>query len=108
MPRGDNPNSKNNLIKPKSDLTAEERRKRASKAGKKSAEVRRRLKTFRELDEDNTTDKERLKALNALKERMMHGDTRAFEVYRDTMGMKPKDNVSVEMDAVFIVDDIKE
>lgn len=108
MPRGDNPKSKSNLIKPKRDLTAIEQRKRASKAGKKSAEVRRSLKTFRQLDEDNTTDDERLKALNALKKRMIHGDIRAFEIYRDTMGMKPKDNISVEMDAVFIVDDIKE
>lgn len=89
MPRGDNPKSRANLIK----LTSEEARKRGSAGGKKSAEVRRVLKTFKELDDELTTDDERKKMLAALKKRAEQGNLKAFELYRDTMGMKPTDKI---------------
>lgn len=48
-----------------------------------------------ELDADTTTDDERLQMLKALKKSAMRGNLKAFEIYRDTMGMKPVDNVNV-------------
>ena len=91
MPRGDNPNSRKNLIK-NSDLTPEERREKASMMGKKSGEVRRALKSFAELDLEQTTDEERLEMLKALKARAKKSDS-AFALYRDTVGLKPVDKV---------------
>lgn len=87
MPKGDNPNSRANLAKGKPF-----NEDRARKAAQKSVEKRRKLRTFRELDEDFTTDDERLIMLNALKAKVKQGSIKAFEVYRDTMGMNPKDS----------------
>ena len=72
-----------------------EARERGKIGGIASGESRRRLKTFRELDTEHTTDDERQKMLDMLKTKAMHGDLRAFEVYRDTVGMKPKDTLEV-------------
>lgn len=86
MPKGDNPNSRANLVKGKPF-----NEERARIAAQKSVEKRRKLRTFRELDEDFTTDDERLIMLNALKAKVKQGSIKAFEVYRDTMGMNPKE-----------------
>lgn len=83
-----------NLIR-KEDRTPSERRERARKAGIASGQSRRRLKTFRELDTEYTTDDERQKMLDILKTKAMHGDLKAFEIYRDTVGMKPKDSLEI-------------
>lgn len=93
MPRGENPNSQRALAenRAKTMLNGE----RAVKAGIASGESRRKLKSFRELDADNTTDDERLKMLDALKLKAKRGNLHAFEIYRDTMGMKPKESVEV-------------
>lgn len=103
MPREMNPNSLANLVK-NSDLTPKERSERASKMGKKSGEVRRALKTFKELDDEVTTDAERKKMLQMLKKRAEQGNLKAFELYRDTMGMKPVEKVeqtNVEVNVTF-------
>lgn len=94
MPRGDNPNSRKNLIK-NSDLTPEERREKASMMGKASGESRRVLKTFQELDNEYTTDDERKKMLDVLKRKAEQGNLRAWELYANYMGMKPVEKVSV-------------
>lgn len=86
MPKGDNPNSRANLVKGKPF-----NEERARIAAQKSVEKRRKLRTFRELDEDFTTEDERLIMLNALKAKVKQGSIKAFEVYRDTMGMNPKE-----------------
>lgn len=79
-----------NLIPQAHVLTVEEQ----SRAGKRSAEVRRARKTLKEellmlLSEGDTQNKisvaQIVKALN--------GDTKAFEVIRDTIGEKPTDKV---------------
>ena len=90
MPRGENPNSKANLSKGKrfSEETAR-------KAQQKSVEVKRQLKTFRELDIETTTDDERKEMLNMLKLKARRGNLKAFEIYRDTMGMNPKDQTGI-------------
>lgn len=111
-------NSLNNLI-PANKRTASERREIARKAGIKSGEVRRAKKTFRTLFEDfgemKITDeelKEGLKKAGIEEEEMVNkvaiafsmylkaisGDTRAFELIRDTMGEKPSDKIKLEDD----------
>ncbi len=94
MPRGMNPKSRANLVS-NSDRTPKERQERAIKMGKASGEARRKLKSFRELDAEHTTDEERLMMLEALKVKAKHGNLRAFEIYRDTMGMNPKDQTAI-------------
>lgn len=108
-------NSLNNLI-PSNKRTPSERREIARKAGIKSGEVRRAKKTFRTLFEDfgemKITDeglKEGLKKAGIEEEEMVNkvaiafsmylkaisGDTRAFELIRDTMGEKPSDKIDL-------------
>lgn len=92
-----------NLIK-NEDLTPEQRRANASKAGKASVEAKRRRKTLREellalLANGNTQNKMSL----AMIEKAMKGDTKAFEVIRDTIGEKPKDSVELEQNKPFEV-----
>ena len=91
MPRGENPNSKANLRV----LSSEEAREQGRKGGQKSVEIRRQLRTFRELDEACTTDDERKEMLNMLKLKARRGNLKAFEIYRDTMGMNPKDQTGI-------------
>lgn len=90
MPRGENPNSKANLSKGKR-FNGET----ARKAQQKSVEVKRQLRTFRELDEACTTDDERKEMLDMLKLKARRGNLKAFEIYRDTMGMNPKDQTGI-------------
>ena len=92
MPRGANPKSRENLRRGK-PFDAET----ARKANKKANEKKRSLKTFRELDAENTTDAERLQMLSNLKTRAKHSNA-AFELYRDTVGLKPKDNVDLSVE----------
>ena len=89
MPRG-NPQ---NLVK-MSELTAEERRKSASRAGKASVESRRRKKTLREellaiLSDGDTQNKVSL----ALVQQALLGNVKAFETLRDTIGQKPVEKI---------------
>ena len=65
-----------------------EARERGRKGGQASGEARRRLKSFRELDADFTTDDERKEMLDALKLKAKRGNIKAFEIYRDTVGLK--------------------
>lgn len=94
MPRGMNPKSRANLIS-NSDRTPKERKELAEKMGKASGESRRRLKSFRELDAEFTTNSKRKEMLEALIQKAMRGNIRAFEIYRDTVGLKPKENVEI-------------
>ena len=91
MPRGENPNSKANLKR----FSPKEARENGKKGAKVSAKARRQLKTFRELDIETTTDDERKEMLNMLKLKARRGNLKAFEIYRDTMGMNPKDQTGI-------------
>ena len=87
--------------------TSEEAREIGRKGGKRSAEVRKERKTLREglllllqeqLKDKNgkSTDKTTQDAIIAgLVKRAITGDTRAFEIIRDTIGEKPVDNVNI-------------
>lgn len=83
--------NKNNL---KPVRTKEEARERGKKGGIKSGEVRRERKTLKDellllLATGNTQNKVSL----ALIEKALSGDTKAFEVIRDTIGEKAVEKV---------------
>ena len=76
------------------DRTTEEQREIARKGGLKSGEVRKARKTLKEtlllmLEEGNTQDNITL----ALLQKALNGDTKAYEVIRDTVGEKPTDKI---------------
>lgn len=76
--------------------TKKEARERGRNGGIKSGEVRARRKTLREellllLEQGDTQSKLSLSII----QEAMKGNTKAFEVIRDTIGEKPKENISV-------------
>ena len=96
------------------DLTPSQRRKNASKAGKASAKKRQQNKTFKEIISnflDGQVSDERLKqqmidfgfadkevsnkscAVFALWKEAIKGNTKAFELLRDTIGEKPIEQI---------------
>lgn len=95
-----------NLI-PTTQLSKSEAREMGSKGGKKSAETRRFLKTFREAFE-NMNDKDGI--IEELCRIALHqakkGNIRALEFVRDTMGQKPIEKVeatgNLQVKKVFI------
>lgn len=92
-----------NLI-PNSKRSPSEVRKNGSKGGIKSGEVRRQRKTLREellalLATGNNQNKMSL----AMIEKALKGDTKAFEVIRDTIGEKPKDQIELGQEKPFEV-----
>ena len=92
-----------NLIK-NEDLTPEQRRKNASKAGKASAEARKKRKTLKEellllLETENYNERISL----AMIKQALNGNTKAFNTIRDTIGEKPKDKLEIDQDKPFEV-----
>ena len=86
---------KENLVS-LADRTTEEQRAIASAGGKASGEARRKRKSLKEelllmLSEGDTQQSVSL----ALIQKAMSGDTKAFEVIRDTIGEKPVDKVMI-------------
>lgn len=83
-------------LKPIKSLSSEEAKKRGSLGGKKSAEVRRARSTFNkslvEALEKNGTQEAIVKAI--IKE-AKKGNIKAFEVIRDTVGEKPRDELNL-------------
>ena len=82
-----------NLI-PVTKRTPREQREISSKGGKASAEAKKARKTLKEtlllmLAEGNTQDDITL----ALLQKALNGDTKAYEVIRDTVGEKPTDKI---------------
>lgn len=103
-----------NLI-PNSERTPEERKKIAQKGGIASGKSRALRKTLREsleikLDEPSKTKGKTTqdKLIDAIVRRAICGDTKAFEIIRDTVGQKPKDEVKVDGNVeVVLAGDIK-
>lgn len=78
--------------------SSEEAREYGRKGGIASGEARRKRKTLKEellllLEQGNTQEKISL----ALLQKAMNGDTKAFEVLRDTVGEKPVDKVEADV-----------
>ena len=102
-------------LKPNSERTPSELREMARNGGLASGEARRKRKTLKEelllmLSEGETQQSVTL----ALIEKAMGGDTKAFEVIRDTIGEKPVDKVMIadvepsviaEVEAMVLTDD---
>ncbi len=83
--------NKHNLV-PNSNRTPSELRKMTKKGGKKSGEVRRERKKFKEaflaaLEAGNTQDN----IIAAVFEKALAGNLKAVELIRDTIGEKPVD-----------------
>lgn len=97
--------------------STEEAREKGSKGGKASGKVRRERKALKEqlemflsLPLKNEEAKEKLANLGldvetidnqmamnfALFQRAIKGDTKAYELIRDTIGEKPKENINIE------------
>lgn len=99
MPRGESPNSKANL----KVFDSETAREAGRKGAKKTNEIRRQRKTLREellalLSAGDTQEKLSL----ALLEQAQNGNTKAFEVIRDTIGEKPVERVEQTNVEVFV------
>jgi hypothetical protein len=98
----------NNLMTPEelnARLTPEERRANASKAGKASVEARRERKLIKDriLERMGETDWDEM--IDGLIERSKDS-VKDFEVLRDTIGEKPKDQLEVTaMDINVVLDD---
>lgn len=98
------PTNPQNLI-PQSKKSPEERSKIAKMGGIASGEAKRRKKTFREAMEailetevldENGNKIDLLTAISAKQiEKANKGDTKAFEVIRDTIGQKPVERVEI-------------
>lgn len=81
---------------------------RASEAGKKSAESRLARKTLREellsllesdvVDKKGNTKQAQVAMSAALIKQAISGNTKAFEIIRDTIGEKPVDKVEMKTD----------
>lgn len=101
-----------NLIK-NSELTPEERKEKARKAGKKSGEVRAKAKSLREalqalLNGDYEVKGKELEGHYAMALAMilkaLSGDVSAFNAIRDTIGEKPKDKAEVDATVKVVMD----
>lgn len=92
--------------------TPSEARELGRKGGKASGKARRRKKELKELLElalsqpsDANADEDNYTAITAaLVLKAIQGDTKAYEVIRDTLGQKPVEQSQIEMDAKIEVD----
>lgn len=91
----------NDNLKPNSARTTQELQDNGRKGGIKSAEIRRERKTFKELinialqEKDNDTGQENaVEIVASLINKAKQGDSRAFEILRDTIGEKPVDKTA--------------
>ena len=92
-----------NAVKVPPAPSAEEARRRGSLGGKKSAETRKKRKALRELLEvalmmPSDDGGSRIESIvSALIGKAETGDTKAFEVIRDTLGEKPTEKLQQEV-----------
>lgn len=105
-----------NLIK-NEDLTPTQRRENARKAGQASAAKKQERKKMRELLEialmmtdEETGEKNNTVITAALINKAKSGDTKAYEVIRDTIGEKPVDKVQNDVkltQALVVFDEVE-
>ena len=108
MPRGENPNSLANLENGKAtQFTGETAAIAGAKGGTVTGERNRARKTLRaELEillQTHAVDKKGNPSKNtvqeaivlALAKKALHGDTKAFEIIRDTIGEKPAERITL-------------
>ena len=83
-----------NISKYNNSLTAEERREQAQAAGVKSGETRRENRRIKERIHERMTDDDLTEIIDNLIDRAKH-NTRDFEILRDTIGQKPKQEIGI-------------
>lgn len=91
-------------LKPRTTLSKEEAKELGRKGGLASVKARREKKTLKmELeallemtDEGGRSIQERMSA--AIIKKACKGDTKAFEIIRDTIGQKPKENMNINVE----------
>ena len=94
-----------NLLK-MNDVPPEVRRANASKAGKASAKKRREKRKLKEelllLLREGDTQRNMCAALIT---EALNGNTKAFEVVRDTIGQKPKEEIELDSNVIKVTID---
>ncbi len=91
-------------LRKNTELTSEERRARASKAGKASVKARRRKKELKQLLEialsqpqtENPSEDNYMGITVAIINKALQGDVRAYGMIRDTLGQKPEEKIEVK------------
>lgn len=97
-------------LKPFNTLTEAEQREIQKKGGKASVKARRRKKQLKELlelalSQPHESGEDNYYAItNALVAEALSGNTKAFEVIRDTIGQKPTEQQQMNMTAKIEVD----
>lgn len=81
----------------------DEARMKGSKGGKKSGEVRAYKKNFRETLEANLTQEAMNMMARAMIEEAGKGNTKAYEILRDTMGENPKLHIENEVSGGMVI-----
>lgn len=97
------------------NLSTEERRRIASKGGQATKLNYNRKKTLKdllveamEMKNDKTGNENAIDVVLAQIAKAQAGDTKAAEFVRDTMGQRPAENVSMQVELPEFVDDLKE
>ena len=83
-----------NISKYNNSLSQEERRRQSRQAGIRSGEIRRENRRLREYIHERMTDDDINEIVDNLIDRAKH-NTRDFEILRDTIGQKPKQEIGV-------------
>ena len=96
MPRGDNPNSRANLIQ-NADRTPEQRRASARKAGKASGKARALKKTFKETAKAKCTPEVLDKIMDRIIQMASAGNLNAFKILREMLGEDPGHEIQKEL-----------
>lgn len=102
-----------NLI-PLTQRSEEEQKRLRSKAGKKSGEARRQKRLLRDTLEDILNSKSssgktyQEEISMALFKAALNGDTKAYEIIRDTVGQKPIDQIKAEIETPVFKNDLDE
>ena len=104
MPRGDNSNSRANLIR-NSERTPKQRKKQATKAGIASGEARAVYKSLNADLREQATPERIAKINNRLLSMAEHGNLKAYELIRDGLGEKPKEASYAEDDGIEVIND---
>lgn len=76
--------------------SSEEARENGRKGGIASGKARRFRKTFKQAINDELTDEKLKQLINSMIKEAKNGNTKAFEILRDTVGEKPIDRQEIK------------
>lgn len=103
MARGNTAN-----LRPMNTRTKEEQKKITTQGGKASGKARRKKKELKELlelalSQPHESGEDNYMAMTiALLDKALQGDTKAYEIIRDTIGQKPKENIDLNSGQITI------